>query len=218
VARQRLRRPLKLSPRGSFAFTPKTVSLDVSVVAPGPGARKILHVGRTRGALETFDPDEPPREADLVRVVALLELEDSRRQLAGEPGIETLFERRHLEDIRRLAKSLIRVSAVELPFSGRPRSCFESLGAHPGESLWIARDEVARETGEDAVIETRRAILDETGSPVGMDVTFRRVPLEEASVWLFAESHNLAGDLLEIARAEPDKKPRKASRKRSKKK
>jgi len=187
---KRLRRPLRLHPRGLFTFTPKTVSIDVSAVAPGPGARKVLHVSRSRGALETFDPDEPAREVDLARAVALLELEAARRRAAGEPGIETLFDPRLLQDVRRLAKTLLRAAPDSLPFQGRPRSCFESMGAHPGESLWVARDK------PEAVIESR--VVEDTGA----SVTFRPVTMEEASLWLLAESHGLAGELLGLARQE----------------
>jgi len=194
LPRKRLRRPLRLHPRGLFTFTPKTVSIDVSAVAPGPGSRKILHVSRTRGALETFDPDEPAREVDLARAVALLELEAARRREAGEPGIETLFDPRLLVDVRRLAKTLLRAAPNSLPFEGRPRFCFESMGAHPGESLWIARDK------PEAVIESR--VVEETA----VSVSFRPVTMEEASIWLLAESHGLAGELLEMARQQD--KPR----------
>jgi hypothetical protein len=190
LTRKRLRRPLRLHPHGSFTFTPKTASVDVSAVAPGPGARKILHVSRSRGALEIFDPDEPAREVDLARAVALLELEAARRRAAGEPGIETLFDPRLLQDVRRLAKTLLRAAPGTLPFEGRPRSCFESMGAHPGESLWVARDK------PEAVIESR--VVEETG----VSVSFRPVTMAEASIWLLAESHGLAGELLKLSRME----------------
>jgi len=194
LPRKRLRRPLRLQPRGLFQFTPKTVSIDVSAVAPGPGSRKILHVSRSRGALETFDPDEPAREVDLARVVALLELEDSRRQAAGEPGIETLFEPRHLQDVRRLAKSLLRASPGALPFEGRPRTCFESNGTHLGEFLWIARDL------PEAVIETRFPSFD----AAGFTSTFRRISREAAAAWLARESRGLEGDLLGLSETVDD--------------
>jgi hypothetical protein len=194
LTRKRLRRPLRLHPHGSFTFTPKTVSIDVSAVAPGPGARKILHVSRSRGALEIFGPDEPAREVDLVRAVSLLELEAARRREAGEPGIETLFDPRLLLDIRRLARTLVRATPTTLPFEGRPRSCFETMGPHPGESLWIARDK------PEAVIETRAPVFDEAGEPAGTASTFRPVSMEEGLVWLLAESHGLAGALLGLAR------------------
>jgi hypothetical protein len=190
LPRHRLRRPLRLHPFGTFLFTPKTVSLDVSDVLPGAGV-KTLHVGRGRGALEIRDPDSPPTAVDPVRVVAILEILDQRRKLAGEPAISTLVDSRVLVNLRRQARALVKLRETDLPFEGRPRQCFETEGRHPGESLWIATD-----TGE-AVLERREPHYD--GDVLVGDIVSRVDQLPEDAVdWLLAEGFQVPAALLSL--------------------
>jgi hypothetical protein len=193
LPRPRLRRPLRLSPRGAFTFTPKTVSIDVTAIMPGPG-RKTLHVGRTKGAVEYHDPYSPPVEVDLVRVVALLGIENERRREAGEPLVPTLFDPRLLRDIRQQAKALVGSRPGALPFEGRPRVCFETTGAHPGESLWMTKD-----ANPEIVIESRAPVFDDQGQAVGTETKLRSITAEAAAVWLAEESQSLAGTILDLA-------------------
>jgi hypothetical protein len=191
LPRHRLRRPLRLSPLGTFVFTPKTVSVDVSDILPGPGV-KTLHVGRGRGALEVRDPDSPPTAVDPIRVVAILEILDQRRKLAGEPAVSTLVDPRVLENLRRQARALAQLRAAGLPFDGRPRQCFETTGRHPGESLWIATD-----TG-DALVE-RRDVVFEGDRLIGDVVSRVDLDAEDAIDWLVEEGLQIPPVLLPIA-------------------
>ena len=175
------RRSLKLTNGGRFVFGPKTVSIDVSLVMvdekglSGPGTWW-LHVGRTRAALERADRVE---ELELDAAWDIVTREKWRRASAGEPAVESLFDPRLWQEVRRQAEHLSAGRMERRPFHSRPRRlCLDSVGGHPGEFLWLDRD-----TGE-AAIETVVQTLDARGRPTGYTSSFRMVAAAEALQWI----------------------------------
>lgn len=175
------RRTLILANGSRFVFTPKTVSVDVSRLFAKPGTlppeRHVVHVGRTRAALEV----EGAKTIELSLDVAadLLFREQCIRFNTGEPAVRTLFDPRLWRDVQRHAEHLRAVKRDAAPFGAKPgRRCFETRGKHPGEFLWV--DTL---TGE-AAIETRTEELDAKGRPTGYSSRVRIVSPEEAIRWL----------------------------------
>ncbi len=112
----------------------------------------ILHVGRSRGALEYPRSGKPAVELGAARVLEILEAENERRSKATR---STAAERKPVEldaavlaHLRLTAKKSSLSQPSKSPFEGRPRQCFETTGRHPGEALWVDTS-----TGE-AAIET----------------------------------------------------------------
>jgi hypothetical protein len=182
-----VRRPLPLYPRGSFRFTDKTVSIDVSTVVEGPEPRKILHVSRSRGAIEFPDSGRPAQSVDLAIVLSILETVDAHRIRNFEAPVSTLFEPRLWQDIKRTAASTLPVAsgriagsteASSVPFPGRPTKCFESRGIHPDENLWVATD-----TGE-AVLESVVRTVTEAGRGYSVERRFEIIDAKAALAWL----------------------------------
>jgi hypothetical protein len=178
------RRFVKLPHGGRFVFTPKTVSLDVSAVCSAvgfPGGRN-LHVNRTSSILEVENPETGETgyvSLDLNEAATVLSREQTRRSEAGEPDVSTLFEPRVWRAVQQQARHLRAARRSEIPFADRTgRLCFETVGGHPGESLWLDP-----QTGE-AAIETRVDELDAKGRPAGYSTRARFVSAAEAIDWL----------------------------------
>lgn len=175
------RRSIKTSNGGRFVFTDKTVSLDVSGVMRGsPGEPDsgpwTLHVGRSKAALERADRVE---ELELDAAWDILTREKWRRVSAGEPELESLFDRRLYFDIRRQAEHLAAARMEARPFHSRPgRICFDTVGGHPGEFLWLDRDSA------EAAIETVVPTLDAKGRPTGYTSSVRMVDAATALEWI----------------------------------
>jgi hypothetical protein len=198
---RRRRTPLPLSPRGQFIFTERTTSVDISRVYHPDAIRSrvegstLLHVGRSRGALEFPKSGRPAVEVDAATVLSLLEIENQyratarglkpteREPVAVDPDV--------LSRLRTVAKQS---RGPALPLAGRPRRCWESGGTHPGEWLWMDT-----ETG-DSVIETRTPTLDDRGNAWGYSSSTRPVSADVALEWLRVEGASfLPGVLLKVA-------------------
>lgn len=191
------RRSLTLTNGGTFVFTPKTVSVDVSRLFGGP-ERHVLHVGRTRAALEVVG-----KEAELLGLDAasdLLVREQFARHDAGEPSVSSLFDARLWADVQRQATHLRAMKIAAAPFGARPgRICFATTGKHPGEFLWV--DTV---TGE-AAIETRVEELDAKGRPSGYTSSVRFVSPADAIRWLETDASRLVpGGVMAVLRHAAD--------------
>jgi hypothetical protein len=153
-------------------FTEKTVTIPLVEIraypaSGGAGRIPVLHVGRSRGALEYPDGIRPTIEVDAARVLELLEGETARRA-AMKPGTTATpdpvkIDPDVLSHLRLTAKKQSKTSSSRLPFDGRPRICFETNGRHPGESLWIES-----ETG-DAVIESTPPDVSKTRTTKDVD-------------------------------------------------
>lgn len=183
MSRRRLRRPLRLSPRGVFVFTERTTSFDVSDIVAGPGSSRTLHVGRSRGAIEP-DDKSPAWAVDAPFVVAVLEILDQRRKDHGEPPATAEIDPRSLASLRVAARSVLQAQGSAAPFGQRPAECLETRGAHPGECLWIATD-----TGE-TVLETRSPRTDDRGQLLGFDSSSRSVSAAEAIDWILEDGYS----------------------------
>jgi hypothetical protein len=180
------RKALKLFPRGSFVFTERTTSVDVSKVLEEPrGFPVTLHVGRSRGALEYTQPGKPAVEIAAAKVLELLDAENARRAAdAKAPAAEREpidVDASVLAHLRLTAKKATLVGPLGIPFAGRPRRCFETTGRHPGESLWVET-----ETG-DAAIETTVESSEPTSPPTR---TYRLVDPMVALRWLRDDGQN----------------------------
>lgn len=182
---RRRRTPLPLSPRGSFVFTEKTVSVDLSRTYGRAGetsGKTILHVGRSRGALEFPGSAAPAVEIDAETVLDLIHAENLFRKTA--PGLKpeerapVALDPRVVSQLRNVAKQS---HGPALPLAGRPRRCWESSGAHSGEWLWMDT-----QTGR-AVLETRTPDMDDAGNARGYSSTARDISPAEAVEWLKAE-------------------------------
>jgi hypothetical protein len=179
---RRRRTPLPLHPRGSFHFTERTVSVDVSRVYHPTGRKvssTILHIGRSRGALEFPKSGSPAVEVDAATVLGLVDMVNAWRKNAR--GLSAA--QREPVEIDAGALSLLRTTARRaprppLPLEGRPRRCWETGGAHPLEWLWI--DTL---TG-DAVIETRTPVVDARGDIANYSSSTRSVSAKDALHWL----------------------------------
>ena len=175
---RRLRRPLRLIPRGTFQFTPKTVSLDVSAVLVDAPSGTMLHIGTSRGALEIGGNRSDARALNAAQTMSIVEALDRIRQQAGEPKIETLFDHRTWLVLRRTAQTIRDAGPLGIPFEGRSSRCYETRGPHPGESLWVET-----RTGE-AIIETAVRTVDPKGRPLSVDRSYRPASPAEALRWL----------------------------------
>lgn len=182
---RRRRTPLTLHPRGSFHFTERTVSVDVSKVYNPTGRHivtTILHVGRSRGALEFPKSDAPAIEVDAATVLGLVDMVNQWRKtargLSPEEREPVKIDAGVLSFLRTTAR---RAPGPALPLAGRPRRAWETGGAHPLEWLWIDTS-----TG-DAVVETRTPVLDARGDVASYSSSARSVSAKEALVWLREE-------------------------------
>ena len=182
---RRRRTPLTLHPRGSFHFTERTVSVDVSKVYNPTGRHivlTILHVGRSRGALEFPKSDAPSVEVDAATVLGLIDMVNQWRKTAR--GLSP--DEREPVKINAGVLSLLRTTARRapgpaLPLEGRPRRCWETGGAHPSEWLWIDTS-----TG-DAVVETRTPVVNARGDVANYSSSTRSVSAKDALGWLREE-------------------------------
>jgi hypothetical protein len=179
---RRRRTPLPLHPRGSFHFTERTVSVDVSRVYHPTGrnvSTTILHVGRSRGALEFPKSDSPSVEVDAATVLSLVDMVNEWRKTArGLSAAEREPVKIDAGVLSFLRTTARRAPGPALPLEGRPRRCWETGGAHPSEWLWIDTS-----TG-DAVIETRTPVVDARGDVANYSSSTRSVSAKDALHWL----------------------------------
>lgn len=185
--RSRLRRPLKLSPRGSFVFTPTTISIDVSPILGDESRRLTLHVGRGKGAIEPSD-GSPAWEVDAVGIVGLLESLDSLHRMdatiAGRPLPSSVIDDARWQYLRRTARALLSSPDLGAPFVGRSRRAFPSkLEDSIHISLWIAGEPL------ECLIEERLATFDTQGRPIGIRRIEKPVSRREAIDWLVANGY-----------------------------
>lgn len=179
-ARSRVRRPLRLDPRGQFVFTPSTVSIDVSSVFPG-GEKRTLHVGRSKGAIEPAGG--AAWEVDAVSITAILAVLDAQAESTGGASLSAAIPVATRKYLKRTARAIVSSPQFSPPFEGRPRRCYPAKEDDGTESLWIATDTL------ELAVEIRMPALDDRGRFVGLSHGSKTVSRKEAIDWLVANGY-----------------------------
>lgn len=180
-ARSRVRRPLRLDPRGQFVFTPSTVSIDVSSVFPG-GGKRTLHVGRSKGAIEPAGGGAA-WEVDAVSITAILAVLDAQAASTGAVSLSAVIPVATRKYLKRTARAIVSSPQFSPPFEGRPRRCYPAKEDDGTESLWIATDTL------EVAVEIRMPAIDDRGRFVGLSHGAKTVSRKEAIEWLVANGY-----------------------------